>query len=166
MVFSATVEDVISITGCQVGSLPDLSLQTALVCALHFIFEHSLVTFLVRMVVGQVFGQSVLDVFILYVVLMSLLDPVGPGLAGLSVVDGLNVVGLALRTDGGVVGSTAGVTATWEPGATQKAAVLLEDTARQVHLHQESLQRDVALLDDPSVYSKSSQLPGRVEHYL
>ena len=26
VVFSATVEDVISITGCQVGSLPDLSL--------------------------------------------------------------------------------------------------------------------------------------------
>ena len=59
------------------------------------------------MVVGQVFGQSVLDVFILYVVLMSLLDPVGPGLAGLPVVDGLDVAGLALRTGGGLVCFTA-----------------------------------------------------------
>ena len=131
MVFSAAVKDVVSITGCQVGSLPDLSLETALVCALHFIFEHRLVTFLVRMVVGQVFGQSVLDIFIFYVVLMSLLDPVGPGLAGLPVVDGLDVVGLALRTDGGVVGSTAGVTAARELGATQKAAVLVEDAINQ-----------------------------------
>ena len=44
-------------------SLPDLSLEAALVSALHFISEHSKVTFLVQMVVGQVFGQSVLDIF-------------------------------------------------------------------------------------------------------
>ena len=37
MIFSAAVEDVVSIAGCQVGSLADLSLETALVCALHFI---------------------------------------------------------------------------------------------------------------------------------
>ena len=72
VVLSAAVEDVVSITGCQVGSLPDLSLQTALVCALHFIFEHILVTFLVRMVVGQVFGQSIFGVSVPNVVLMAL----------------------------------------------------------------------------------------------
>ena len=37
VIFSAAVEDVVSIGGCQVGSLADLSLETALVCALHFI---------------------------------------------------------------------------------------------------------------------------------
>ena len=37
VIFSAAVEDVVSIAGCQVGSLADLSLETALVCALHFI---------------------------------------------------------------------------------------------------------------------------------
>ena len=50
------------------------------------------------------FGQSILNVSILDVVLVALLDPVGPGLAGLPVVYGLDVVGLALRADGGVVG--------------------------------------------------------------
>ena len=42
VVLSAAVKNVVSITGCQVGSLPDLSLQTALVCALDFISQHSL----------------------------------------------------------------------------------------------------------------------------
>ena len=123
-----------------------------LVCALHFISEHSLVTFLVGVIVDQVFSQSILDIFSFYVILVSLLDSVGPGLAGLPIVDGLDVAGLALRTDGGVVGSTAGVTAAREPGATQKAAVLLEDTAHQVDLHQESLEGDAALLDDPATH--------------
>ena len=86
MVFSATVEDVISITGCQVGSLPDLSLETALVCALHFKFENSLVSFFLRVVVVKVFGQSVPDIFIFDVVLVALLDSVGTRLAGLPVV--------------------------------------------------------------------------------
>ena len=107
MIFSAAVEDVVSLTGCQVGSLPDLSLETALVCALHFKFENSLVSFFLRVVVVKVFGQSIPDIFIFDVVLVALLDSVGTRLAGLPVVDGLDVVGLALCTDGGVVGSTA-----------------------------------------------------------
>ena len=30
-----------NLTGCQVGSIPDLSLETALVCSLDFVSEHS-----------------------------------------------------------------------------------------------------------------------------
>ena len=37
-------------------------------------------------------------------------------------------------------GSTAVVTAAWEPGATQEAAVLLEEAACQVLLYEESLE--------------------------
>ena len=110
------------------------------------------------MVVVKVFGQSIPDIFIFDVVLVALLDSVGTRLAGLPVVDRLDVVGLALRTDGGVVGSTAGVTAAREPGVTETAAVLFEDTACQVHLHQESLEGDAALLDDPAVHLQSAQL--------
>ena len=83
------------------------------------------------MVVGQVFGQSVFGISVLNVVLMALLDSVGSGFASLPVVDRLDVVGLALRTDDGVVCSTAGVTAARELGATQKAAVLFEDAINQ-----------------------------------
>ena len=84
------------------------------------------------------FGQSIFDISVLNVGLVTLLDSVGSGLASLPVVDGLDVVGLALRTGGGVVGSTAGVTAAWEPGATQEAAVLLEDAACQVQVRSRS----------------------------
>ena len=52
---SVAGQDVVSMAGCQVGSLPDLSMETALVCALDFISEHNLVTFLVRVVVVEVF---------------------------------------------------------------------------------------------------------------
>ena len=48
------------------------------------------------------FGQSIFDISVLNVGLVTLLDSVGSGLASLPVVDGLDVVGLALRTDGGV----------------------------------------------------------------
>ena len=58
------------------------------------------------------FGQSIFDISVLNVGLVTLLDSVGSGLASLPVVDGLDVVGLALRTGGGVVGSTAGVICT------------------------------------------------------
>ena len=56
---------------------------------------------------------------------------VGSGFASLPVVDRLDVIGLALRTDNGEVCSTAGVTAARELGATQKAAVLFEDAINQ-----------------------------------
>ena len=100
---SAAVENVVSVTGCQAGSLPDLSLKTAL----DFVSEHILVTFLVRMVIGKVFAQSVFDIFVLDVGLVAPLDSVGARLAGLPVADGLDVAGLALRTGGGLVCSTA-----------------------------------------------------------
>ena len=92
MVLRSAVKDVVGITGCQVGSLPDLSLKTALVCALDFIFEHSLVPFFVRVVVVEVFGQSIFHIFIFNVGLVTFLDSVGSGLASLPIVDGLDIV--------------------------------------------------------------------------
>ena len=156
MVLRLAVEDVVGITGCQVGSLPDLSLKTALVCAFNFISEHSLVTFFVRMVVMEVFGQSILDIFVLNVGLVTLLDSVGSGLAILPVVDGLDVVGLALRTGGGVVGTTVGVTAAWEPRGRRQPSSLKMQPVRSTY--QESLGGDPALLDDPAIHLQSAQL--------
>ena len=66
VVLRSAVKDVVGITGCQVGSLPDLSLRTAFVCALDFISEHSLVPFFVRVVVVEVFGQSIFDILIFF----------------------------------------------------------------------------------------------------
>ena len=45
-----------------------------------------------------------------------------------------------------------------KPGVTETAAVLLEDTACQVLLHLESLERDAALLDNHLVHLQSAQL--------
>ena len=111
MVFCAAVEDVIRLAGCQVGSLPYLPLEAAFVCAFYFEFKYCLVSFSLWMVVVEVLGQSITNVFVFYIILVASLEPLGSRLDGLPLVDGLDVVCLALRTYGGVVCSTASVTA-------------------------------------------------------
>ena len=114
MVFCEAVEDVIRHAGCQVSSLPYLPLEAAFVRAFYFKFEYCLVSFSLWMVVVKVLGQSVPNVFVFDVILVAFLDPISSRLAGLSVVDGLDVVCLTLRANGGVVGSTASVAAALE----------------------------------------------------
>ena len=92
------LKNVVSITGCQVGSLPDLS-------------EHSRVTFLVRMLAGQMFDQNILDISVLDVGLVALLHYVVAEPASLPIKDGPDVVGLAHHTDGRILASAVGVTA-------------------------------------------------------
>ena len=66
------VENIVCLAGCQVGSLPDLSLEAAPVCALDLVFEDSWVAFLLRVVVVEMFRQGVLDVLPLNVDLVIL----------------------------------------------------------------------------------------------
>ena len=98
MIFRAAVEDVVCLAGCQVGSLPYLPQEAAFVCALHFKFKDCLVSFSLWMVLVEVLGQSITNVFVFYIILVAFLEPLGSRLDGLPLVDGLDGVGLALRT--------------------------------------------------------------------
>ena len=138
MVFCAAVEDVIRLAGCQVSSLPYLPLEAAFVRAFYFKFEYCLVSFSLWMIVVEMLCQSITNVFVFNIILVDFLDPVRSRLAGLPVVDRFDIFSLTLRTDGGVVSSTACVTAALELRVAEAAAVLSEEAARQVCLHQQS----------------------------
>ena len=88
--------------------------------------------------VVEMFRQSITNFFVYNVILMASLDPVGSRFAGLPVVDGFYFFVLTLRTYSGVICSTACVAAALELRLAEAAAVLSEDAARQVCLHQQS----------------------------
>ena len=98
MIFCLAVKNVFCFAGCQVGSLPHLPLKAAFVGALHFEIEDRRVSFSLWMVIVEMLCQSITNVFVFYIILVAFLEPLGSRLDGLPLVDGLDGVGLALRT--------------------------------------------------------------------